>query len=1616
MDCDAPLPLTITQVGFFSSNSNYDKSRFVGHGDPGRLHLLDQIIDKSSLSKPHLIEDLKRKIGTSSVLEVMACRVAQGEIGRSFVRALAEVLNITVYASTQLVGPRELGGTYFLDYGYDAASGLELNGYAAASVPGLTTLLSQPTSYVSATFTHGYMGTQSNQQQPQDIYVFGPTFTGSDPAISSVAFRQDDTDGDGKFGGTGLQGNDLDGELVITFSGPYGMNGASQAVFPGYLNFRELENDGVHVFGFLLYSAPTTDQVTVSENSVKGTLNGSQDGWLDYVSGPLSTFNTPALASYDATAKLFYDHLSVGDLSDKDTYPGYQFTTSNWSSAEDFPNDAGGSDSYRVLSGPGKDIATNIGLVIETRVGNLNPSFNLPVHGEDRSNDTNAASSGLLDALNDYLAVKTPISISSPSVSESAASPSDLCELEYRVVLDVLATQDAPATYTYTLVGGTGIDGSDWTGTPTIGEVKLSDGTTRTSADSDWATYEVVLGNDGRLIVPESVVEFTVCVDVLDDAAEEAAEILTLTVGETIGVGTILDDDGVETITVNDVDVNEASEHAQFEVVSSAGGLLRLVLTDGTAVSPDDYGMAFDPDSHTIEYYDGAAWQPYDSSTGAPSTGGSTLHVRMRIEDDDIPDNGEQFTLTAQPFANSAVSAEGTATIKDDGTGVRFLGTFDGSGDPITSTDNLDLDDISINDVDVNEASEHAQFEVVSSAGGLLRLVLTDGTAVSPDDYGMAFDPDSHTIEYYDGAAWQPYDSSTGAPSTGGSTLHVRMRIEDDDIPDNGEQFTLTAQPFANSAVSAEGTATIKDDGTGVRFLGTFDGSGDPITSTDNLDLDDISINDVDVNEASEHAQFEVVSSAGGLLRLVLTDGTAVSPDDYGMAFDPDSHTIEYYDGAAWQPYDSSTGAPSTGGSTLHVRMRIEDDDIPDNGEQFTLTAQPFANSAVSAEGTATIKDDGTGVRFLGTFDGSGDPITSTDNLDLDDISINDVDVNEASEHAQFEVVSSAGGLLRLVLTDGTAVSPDDYGMAFDPDSHTIEYYDGAAWQPYDSSTGAPSTGGSTLHVRMRIEDDDIPDNGEQFTLTAQPFANSAVSAEGTATIKDDGTGVRFLGTFDGSGDPITSTDNLDLDDISINDVDVNEASEHAQFEVVSSAGGLLRLVLTDGTAVSPDDYGMAFDPDSHTIEYYDGAAWQPYDSSTGAPSTGGSTLHVRMRIEDDDIPDNGEQFTLTAQPFANSAVSAEGTATIKDDGTGVRFLGTFDGSGDPITSTDNLDVDVDPTVLSITDITVNEASPYAVFTVTGPDGTTINDLSLEDGDSSGNNKTLNLSDNQVEYWDGSSWEVFSSATPITIGSNETLLLRVAIDEEQDTFVDDGEKFQLIVTSAGGPVVTGVATINDNGGGTKFPGTVETTNPPAPTEDPTDLDTDTDLVSINDVIVNEASDYAVNIISGENNLLLNSLTIVDAGNTVIQNFDIRVYDYSTDTWVPFTTGTQLNDDGILPVRTTITEEQEEEIDSGEVFQLQVNPTGTVTIMDDGTGVIFTGEIDPATGFPVTSDIGLDDDTAPTAPSDAEGFNFCGWLTWEGQLGGDRVVFFENNAEIHFALPLDDANGADLIIL
>ena len=202
----------------------------------------------------------------------------------------------------------------------------------------------------------------------------------------------------------------------------------------------------------------------------------------------------------------------------------------------------------------------------------------------------------------------------------------------------------------------------------------------------------------------------------------------------------------------------------------------------------------------------------------------------------------------------------------------------------------------------------------------------------------------------------------------------------------------------------------------------------------------------------------------------------------------------------------------------------------------------------------------------------------------------------------------------------------------------------------------------------------------------------------------------------------------------------------------------------------------------------------------------------------------------------------------------------------------------------------------------------------------------------------------------------------------------------------------GTGTIRDDGTGTLYPDDPPT-NPTTPAEDtsPKDNDAGGPIVDINDVVVNEASDYAINIVSGQNNMSLSNLTVLSSGDTIIQNFDLKVYDYSNNRWTDFVAGTtQLNDVGEMLVRTTIIEERDDERDNGEVYTLSVNPSGTVTIVDDGTGAIFTGVVDPVTGEAETKTTGLDNDGYEIKEN-------CGWETttkWQN----DAFVTFHYNAE------------------
>ena len=113
-----------------------------------------------------------------------------------------------------------------------------------------------------------------------------------------------------------------------------------------------------------------------------------------------------------------------------------------------------------------------------------------------------------------------------------------------------------------------------------------------------------------------------------------------------------------------------------------------------------------------------------------------------------------------------------------------------------------------------------------------------------------------------------------------------------------------------------------------------------------------------------------------------------------------------------------------------------------------------------------------------------------------------------------------------------------------------------------------------------------------------------------------------------------------------------------------------------------------------------------PDDGDATAGET--STLLVRVAItpEQETTVDGPETYKLVAKTSSDT-VSTGGDGTIKDDGTGSIFLGTNNTAtpDDPTAGGYTGPALDDDRAMSLTDVTVNEASPYAVFTLTGKEG-----------------------------------------------------------------------------------------------------------------------------------------------------------------------------------------------------------------------------------------------------------------------------------------------------------------------
>ena len=225
--------------------------RWIGHGRPGELCLDGQKLNPETLNDQGLRERLRAKVRGFTSLELISCHVAAGP-GRDFVRRLADMLGIRVYASSRAVGPAHLGGTYLLDFGYCPDSGCDLPGYEAAPVPGLNHLMP----ILTVPFENGYVGQRgANNQKADGINTFATM--GIDRAYFSQNSSSDRFQTSSQLGLA--QGNDVPGNLIIEIQG-------ETFTIPGYIGWQDKLGGKSQSFGFL----PADNLSLNPEHSTKG--------------------------------------------------------------------------------------------------------------------------------------------------------------------------------------------------------------------------------------------------------------------------------------------------------------------------------------------------------------------------------------------------------------------------------------------------------------------------------------------------------------------------------------------------------------------------------------------------------------------------------------------------------------------------------------------------------------------------------------------------------------------------------------------------------------------------------------------------------------------------------------------------------------------------------------------------------------------------------------------------------------------------------------------------------------------------------------------------------------------------------------------------------------------------------------------------------------------------------------------------------------------------------------------------------------------------------------------------------------------------------------------------
>jgi len=1122
-------------------------------------------------------------------------------------------------------------------------------------------------------------------------------------------------------------------------------------------------------------------------------------------------------------------------------------------------------------------------------------------------------------------------------------------------------------------------------------------------------------------------------------------------------------------LTVNNVTVNEGSPYEVMKVTGNSGQYMQLSTTNGTAVggttTPTDGSVDY---STNLQYCNGTSWVNYTPGSYVQIPAGSTsLLVRTAIVNDTANEGAQTYNLVATNTGGDV--ATGTETIVDDGTGSIFSSS-NTTGAPdktlassaVVNPSSLSpgeviADDdrpLSVNNVTVNEGSPYEVFTVTGAVNQYVQLSTTNGTAVggttTPTDGSVDY---STNLQYFDGTNWQSYTPGTFVKiPNGGTNLLVRTAIVNDTVYEGAQTYNLVATNTGGTATpNTQGIGTIIDNGTGSIFsannnTGTPDLTGEtsavaipgsqtsgtvPLDTAGQVILNDdrpLSVNNVTVNEGSPYEVFKVSGATGQYVQLATTNGTAVggttTPTDGSVDY---STNLQYYNGTSWVNYTPGSFVQiPTGSTTLLVRTTIVNDTVYEGAQTYNLVAtNTGGTSTPNTQGIGTIVDDGTGSLFSASnTSGNADALGSQSDLpaslnnDIPTLSISNTSVVEST---------SPNPIVTLSLSNPSAF-PITFTPSFDTTGFagasrlqsSLQYFNGTSWvSAAGGVTIAP--GQTSVDLRSSI----LPDS-------VQELPSSYQVKTGTVTVGSGGSAV----TLASVAGTVTV---YDAPTMSISSVAVNEASPYAVVQVSLSSPATSDITFTPSLA-SVAGSGTAGVDTGTQIQYFNGTSWVSAANGAVIPN-GASSVLLRTAIVNDTLNEPPENVSITTGAITSGTVlnptGVTGAITIYDQGTNSTAANNsiFSASNNTVIP-DNLtptnQAVVDPThipngqvlldddrPLSVNNVTVNEGSPYEVFTVTGAVNQYVQ-LSTTNGTAVGGTTTptdgsVDYSTN-LQYFDGTNWQSYTPGTFVKIPNGGTnLLVRTAI--VNDTVYEGAQTYNLVATNTGGtatPNTQGIGTIIDNGTGSIFSannntGTPDLTGetsavaiPGSQTSGTVPLDTagqvilnDDRPLSVNNVTVNEGSPYEVFKVSGATGqyvqLATTNGTAVGGTTTPTDgsvDYSTNLQYYNGTSWVNYTPGSFVQiptGSTTLLVRTTIVNDTVYE--GAQTYNLVATNTGGTstpntqgigTIVDDGTGSVFnannnTGtpdliglsasEVNPA-NLPVGQTI-LDDDRPVT---------------------------------------------------